>query len=85
SNVTIEAGTRVSTTTLSLQASGPSNAIALNKPVNGAAAAVIQAKQLNLTAQTIGLGNGATGALALSADTLQTTLASVQGLTLKAY
>ncbi|MBR1089231.1 filamentous hemagglutinin family protein [Bradyrhizobium manausense] len=85
SNVTIEAGTRVSTTTLSLQASGPTNAIALNRPVNGAAAAVIQAKQLNLTAQSIGLGNGATGALALSADTLQTTLASVQGLSLKAY
>lgn len=84
-NVTIEAGTRISTGTLSLQATAPSNAVVFNKPVSGAPAAVIQAKQVNLTAQSIGLGTGATGALALSADTLAGQLGSIQGLALKAY
>ncbi|MGP8122380.1 MAG: beta strand repeat-containing protein, partial [Xanthobacteraceae bacterium] len=85
SNVTIEAGVTISTNTLSLQATAPSNAVVIEQPVGSAAATKIQAERVNLTAQNVGLGNGASGALALSADALASQFASVQELTLKAY
>jgi filamentous hemagglutinin family protein len=83
-SVTIEAGARVSTNTFSVQATAQSNAIVLNKPVGGAPAAVIQARQVNLTAANIGVGASASGALVLSADNLAQ-IATVQGLSLKAF
>lgn len=90
--VAIEAGASISTNTLSIQATAASNAIALNAaPAKGGnpPAAVIHANQVNLTAQSIGLGGTSTapasGALVVSADTLANQLSSIQGLTLKTF
>lgn len=85
----IEAGSRISTQTLSLQATGNTNAIVLNAQTThpGAAPAVLDAKQVNLTAGSIGFERnpspGRTEALLLSQTNLGQ-LAGVQSLALKA-
>ena len=87
--VLIEAGSRISTQTLSLQATGNTNAVALNAQTThpGAAPAVLDAKQINITAGSIGFERnpspGRTEALLLSQTNLGQ-LAGVQSLALKA-
>jgi filamentous hemagglutinin family protein len=78
--VSIDAGARVSTQSLTLQATAQTKAITIDP------AATINAKQVNLTARTIGIrgaGAAATGGLLLSPENLAQ-LSGAQGLTLKA-
>jgi filamentous hemagglutinin family protein len=77
--VSIGAGARITTGTLLLQATQQTGAITINP------AAALQAKQVNLTARTIGIGVNAntTDSLLLSAANLAQ-LAGSEGLSLKA-
>ncbi|WP_426426237.1 filamentous haemagglutinin family protein [Bradyrhizobium genosp. A] len=87
--ILIEAGSRISTQTLSLQATGNTNAIELNAQTThpGAPPAVLDAKQINIAAHSIGFESnpspGRTEALLLS-QTNFGQLAGVQSLALKA-
>jgi filamentous hemagglutinin family protein len=87
--ISIEAGTRISTQTLTLQATSQTNAIELNKTTSpGAPPAVLHAKQINLTARSIGFESnpspGRTEALLLSQTNLGQ-LAGAQSLSLTAF
>ncbi|QQN61947.1 filamentous hemagglutinin family protein [Bradyrhizobium diazoefficiens] len=87
--ILLEAGSRISTQTLSLQATSNTNAIELNAQTShpGAPPAVLDAKQINITARSIGFESnpspGRTEALLLSQTNLGQ-LAGVQSLALKA-
>jgi filamentous hemagglutinin family protein len=73
--VTIEAGTTISTNTLTLQATATTNAIAINTTD-------LHASQVNLTAPTIGVGTSTSNqSLVLASNSGQ--FADVQALTLK--
>lgn len=88
--VLIEAGSRISTENLSLQATSNTNAVVLNASTTAhpaAPPAVLDAKQINITARSIGfesnLSPGRTESLLLS-QTNFGQLAGAQSLTLKA-
>jgi filamentous hemagglutinin family protein len=74
--VSIASGATISTQTMTVQATAQSNAITLDP------AATINAKQINLTAGTIGIGASSTDSLSLSGANLSQ-LAGAQGLSLK--
>jgi filamentous hemagglutinin family protein len=74
--VAIEAGARISTNTLTLQATASTNAIAIN-------ATDLHAKQVNLTAQTFAVGSTSASAVDTSVQLSDSQFGDVQGLTLK--
>lgn len=87
--ISIEAGARISTQTLTLQATKTTNAIELNKTTNpGAPPAVLNAKQISMSARNIGFESnpspGRSEALLLSQTNLGQ-LAGAQSLALKAW
>jgi filamentous hemagglutinin family protein len=73
--VTVEAGARITTDALTLQATASTNAIAIKGDV--------QARQANLNAQTFAIGTGAGSAANASVQLLGSEFADVQRLTLK--
>jgi filamentous hemagglutinin family protein len=74
--VTIDAGARISTNTLTLQATASTNAIAIN-------ATDLHAKRLNLIAQTFAVGSTSASAVGTSVQLSNGQFGDVQGLALK--